>query len=92
MCHRLLLLLLLLLRLLLLLLLLMHEGDEGYYINTLPVGGSLIPIQLTNVICTGEEQLLTECPALVIAGNPQLACNHEDDVRLVCLTPDRTPG
>ena len=43
----------------------------------------VIPIAWTNIMCTGNEDTLSECRYSGVAGNP--ACNHSYDIVVSCL-------
>ena len=64
-------------------------GNQGYYTNFLPVGSDNADILLTNVRCSGMESQLTDCPHDM--GN-RITCDHNEDVRIVCIPSDTPPG
>ena len=42
----------------------------------------LVPITRTNMMCSGLENALSECPSDGSKGNPD--CNHSDDIIIFC--------
>ena len=63
-------------------------GNRGYYINRLAVGTAKVSILLTGVQCYGNESRLVDCPQDATF----MRCNHNEDVRVVCIPADTPPG
>ena len=50
-------------------------------------------IFLSEVMCSGMEQTLSECNIGIAAvPNVIIKCDHNEDVQLVCLPPEIPPG
>ena len=64
-------------------------GNRGYYINRLAVGIIEVPILLAGVQCHGNESQLVGC---LRDGALIRKCNHNEDVRVVCIPIDTPPG
>ena len=45
---------------------------------------SLVPIALTNMMCTGFENAISECSSDGVGGNPD--CDHFDDILIACAS------
>jgi hypothetical protein len=56
--------------------------------NQFPPAAMGVQILLTDVVCTGQEEWLSNCSQQSHEGE----CMHSEDVRLVCLPPETTPG
>ena len=56
-------------------------GGEILSRGSYPFGAAIVPIWLDNVVCSGTEQSLFDCPANDVGDSN---CDHDEDIGVRC--------